>query len=175
MRLLQKVLQQASSPDATCRKFRPDSAPEWAEAWTNLEECCDMAMGRAFHYREYGLEEVLARFCTVLTRAIFGTWDQDDPCVATLPCRLTPLDHDAWYRYEQHVGGFHTCHFDAALLDGNELLTNLQNEAAFEREAQWLHMALDQIEGTRESMRHRIAAPAPLVLDFWVEAAMWIS
>ena len=89
-----------------------------------------------------------------------------------LPCRLIPLDHGYWHRYEQHVGGFHMCQFDAALLDGNELLTHLQNEQALEREAHWLHMVLDQLEGTRESMRHRIAAPAPLVLDFWVEAAM---
>ena len=147
MSLLQKILVRASSQETPGRNYAPESAPEWAEAWTNLLECCDMAMGRAFHYREYGLEEVLARFSTLLRRATFGTWDQDEHHVAILPCHLTALEHDYWYRYEQHVGGFHTSQFDAAPV-------------------------LDQLEGTRESMRHRLAVPAAAVLDFWVDAAM---
>ena len=171
MRLLQTVLEAARSPHVSGRTWPPESAPEWADAWNNMSECLEMAERRMFHYREYGIAEVLCRFNTLLLRATLETWDKEDSCVAVLSCPLASFEHNSWHRYEQHVGGFHTSQFDAALLDGNELLNHLQNELVFVTPAFWLQMALSQLEGTRESMRRRMAEPCAQVFDFWVDAA----
>eukprot|EP00435_Cladocopium_sp_Y103_P036437 s339_g9.t1 len=116
-------------------------------------------------------KQVLHRCYTLLWAAMFRIWEEEDTCVAVVPCQMESFEHDRWYKYEQHVGGYHRSQFDAAVLDGNELLTHLQNEGGFVREAFWTQMALNQLEGTRESMRHCIAGPAEMHLDFWVEAA----
>ena len=71
MRRLQKILAEARSPNVSGRRWSPESAPEWADAWNSMTECLDMAEGRMFH-------NMASQKC----------------CVVSIPCcceqRLTP-------------------------------------------------------------------------------------
>ena len=114
---------------------------------------------------------MLRRLHTLLLRATFDTWDREDTHIAVLSCRVASFEHDAWFDYEQRVGGYHTSQFNAAVLDGEELLRCLQREASFVSEIFWLQMALSQLESTRDSLRLRRAQPATRVFDFWLPVA----
>ena len=165
MRLLQRILQAARSSHVRGRVFVPDAAPHWGDAWNNMCECLDMAQCRSWHYREYGIQEVLARCYALLWAATFRIWEQEDTYVAVVPCQVSSFEHDRWPTYEQQVGAYHRTQFDAAVEDGCSLLRGLQSDIRCTQEAFWIQMAVSQLESTRESMGHRISGPSERHFD----------
>lgn len=171
MRSLQRISQKARSSHVRGRVWIPDTAPQWGDAWNNMCECLDMAQCRSWHYREYGIQEVLGRCYSLLWAATFRIWDKEDMHVAVVACHVSSFEHDRWHRYEERVGGYHRSQFNAALQDGASLLSGLQSDTRFTREAFWIEMAVSQLESTLWSMCHRSSGPSEIHFDFVVDSA----
>ena len=175
MRSLQRILQKARSSHVRGRVWVPDTAPQWGDAWNNMCECLDMAQCRSWHYREYGIQEVLGRCYSLLWEATFRIWDKEDTYVAVVPCHVSSFEHDRWHRCELRVGGYHRSQFNAALQDGALLLSGLQSDTRFTREAFWIEMAVSQLESTLWSMCHRSSGPSEIHFDFVVDPLQCMS